>query len=184
MERILVLGDSCSGKTTLAARLGERLGVPSVDLDGLFWHRPGWQEPDAEVFRAMVRDWIDGKERWVIAGNYHGRVRDITWAVADTAVWLDFPLRVTVPRMLRRSWARSRSGELLWGTQRELFWPQLKLWSEDSLLGYALRNHRRLRGVFRDAASDPAWTHIRWVRLRNQRDVDRWLATVSAPGSA
>ena len=35
-RRIAVVGPMCSGKSTLAALLAERLGMPFVELDALF----------------------------------------------------------------------------------------------------------------------------------------------------
>ena len=37
LERIVVIGSSCAGKTTFAKRLGSELGHPVCDLDELFW---------------------------------------------------------------------------------------------------------------------------------------------------
>jgi ATP-dependent protease Clp ATPase subunit len=36
-SRIVFVGTSCSAKTTLARTLASRLGVPHVELDGLYW---------------------------------------------------------------------------------------------------------------------------------------------------
>ena len=52
MKRVMVIGCCGSGKTTLSRKLGEKLGLPVVHLDKLFWH-PGWVE--------STKDEIDGK---------------------------------------------------------------------------------------------------------------------------
>lgn len=103
------------------------------------------------------------------------------WPRAETVIWLDLPLRVTVWRILRRSWVRWRRHELLWGTNEEKFWEQLKLWSrEDSLIAFTVgtrhERHRRYLG----AMSDPQWAHIRFIRLRTAAEVDLFAASVEA----
>ena len=42
-----MIGNSGSGKTTLGRALAELLGVPFVELDGIF-HQPGWTELPTE----------------------------------------------------------------------------------------------------------------------------------------
>ncbi|HKS92649.1 MAG TPA: hypothetical protein VJQ83_12025, partial [Tepidiformaceae bacterium] len=54
-KRIVVVGPSCSGKSTLAEQLGAALDLPYVELDALFW-RPNWTEPEDEEFAAQLRD--------------------------------------------------------------------------------------------------------------------------------
>jgi adenylate kinase family enzyme len=174
------MGPSCAGKTTLAAELARRFGLEFVELDALFWE-PNWQEPDREQFAAKVREAISGP-RWVLAGNYTTRASAIVWPSVETIVWLDFPLRVTLPRIVRRSWRRTRTKELLWGTNYERFWPQLKVWSpKDSLLAYNIRHGRAARQRLERAMNDPAFAHIRWVRLRSPGAVREWLAAPETP---
>lgn len=49
MRRVAVVGNSGSGKSTFAAELARRLGVPWVELDAVF-HQPGWTELDRRNF--------------------------------------------------------------------------------------------------------------------------------------
>ena len=41
MRRVLVIGNSGSGKSTFARALGDRTGLPVTHIDQLFW-LPGW----------------------------------------------------------------------------------------------------------------------------------------------
>jgi adenylate kinase family enzyme len=86
MQRIVILGNGGSGKSTLARALGERLNLPVVHLDKLFWE-PGWAEPDAEQFRERVRDAVAG-DAWVCEGNYARRTFDLRLPRADLVIWL------------------------------------------------------------------------------------------------
>ena len=108
----------------------------------------------------------------MVAGSYH-RTLPITWPRADTIVWLNLPLPLVIRRILVRSWRRSRSEELLWGTNVERFWTHSKLWDRhQSLVTWALTTHWRHRRQYARAMRDPEWAHIRFVRLRSVRGID------------
>jgi adenylate kinase family enzyme len=101
MQRIVILGNAGSGKSTLARALGKRLSVPVVHLDTLFWE-PGWVEPDAEQFRARVREAI-APAAWVCEGNYARRTFDLRLPRADLIIWLDTPRLTCFTRVIMRS---------------------------------------------------------------------------------
>ncbi|KPH00217.1 AAA family ATPase [Pseudomonas sp. RIT-PI-q] len=101
MQRIVILGNAGSGKSTLARALGKRLSVPVVHLDTLFWE-PGWVEPDAEQFRARVREAI-APATWVCEGNYARRTFDLRLPRADLIIWLDTPRLTCFTRVIMRS---------------------------------------------------------------------------------
>ncbi len=88
MRRVVILGCSGSGKSTLARRLGERLSLPVVHLDALYW-KPGWQPRDLEDFRDRVAAAVAG-EGWICDGGYSGTY-DLRFPYADTVIWLDRP---------------------------------------------------------------------------------------------
>ena len=111
-------GASGSGKTTLAVALGERLGLPHTELDGLF-HQPGWTELDAGAFRDQVGRVVAG-DRWVIDGNYR-QVRDLVWERAEMIVILDLPRSTVMRQLIWRSVTRAAVGRELWNGNRESF---------------------------------------------------------------
>ncbi|MSP22271.1 MAG: AAA family ATPase [Dehalococcoidia bacterium] len=177
LERIIVVGNTGSGKSTLAEELARRLDLPFIELDALFW-LPDWTEPEREAFRDRVRAATEGR-RWVVAGNYESRTQDITWPQAQVVVRLDLGLARPLVRVTRRSWRRSRSNEPLWGTNTETFSKHLKLWSNDSLLHWAVKSHFNHRTRAKVEPADPRWTHIDFVRLRSPAEVTRWLDSVA-----
>ena len=67
MERINVVGTSCSGKTTLARAIADRLAIPHVELDALYWAADWTPVPD-DVFRDRVERAVTPK-RWVVDGG-------------------------------------------------------------------------------------------------------------------
>lgn len=175
--RIHVVGNSGSGKSTLAARLAALLGVPFVELDALNW-LPGWvglNDTDPAEFERRIREATSG-EGWVVAGSYSRFSRPIVWPRLHTVIWLDLPLPLLVWRTIGRSWQRWRSKELLWGSNRERFWPQLMVWRrEDSLLWWVVTQQGRKRREMRAAEADPAWAHIRFIRLASRAEVSAFV---------
>lgn len=52
-QRIVVVGTSGAGKTTIACQIAARLGLPHVELDELHWDA-NWNEAPLPVFRTRV----------------------------------------------------------------------------------------------------------------------------------
>jgi hypothetical protein len=172
MERINVIGTSCSGKTTLARAVAERLHLPCVELDALFWG-PGWREVPMPAFRERLRAALTA-DTWVADGSYASH-RDITWERVDTVVWLDYPMPLVLWRWARRTVGRIRSQEEFWpGTgNRESI---RNAFRRGGLLWWILRTHRsRRRRTLRQLAAAP---QIQLIRLRSPAESERWLTTL------
>lgn len=86
MKKIMVIGAGGAGKSTLARRIGEILGLEVIHLDALFW-KPGWVDTPRSEWEAIQRKLVAG-ERWIIDGNYGGSM-DIRLGAADTVVFMD-----------------------------------------------------------------------------------------------
>ena len=82
-RRVLVTGCSGSGKTTPAAALAVRLGIPHQELDALF-HGPGWVPRPTFVAEVTA---LAATESWVVEWQYD-QVRSLLLARADLLVWL------------------------------------------------------------------------------------------------
>ena len=171
LRRIVVVGVTGSGKTTLARELSRRLGLPHVELDAFYWE-PNWTPAPAETFRARVAEALQGGA-WVADGNY-GIARDIVWARADTLVWLDYGLPVILWQLTRRMWRRVFSQEELWNGNRERL--REHFFSRDSLYLWAFRTYWRRRREYPVHLRRPEFAHLTVVRLRSPRVTKDWLA--------
>jgi adenylate kinase family enzyme len=172
-RRIHVIGNSCAGKSTLAERLARTLELPMVELDALNWE-PGWvglNEANPAEFERRIRHATSG-DAWIVAGSYSGFSQRLLWPRLETMIWLDLPRPQLLARVLRRSWRRWRTRELLWGTNRENFWIHLMVWRrQESLIWWIVTQHARKRREMVDLQADPQWSHIRFVRLTSTREV-------------
>jgi len=169
-QRIVVVGTTGVGKTSLSRRLAQCLGCPHIELDALHW-QPGWVEVPLEAFRARVVQALTG-ESWVVDGNY-SRVRDLVWSRADTIIWLDYALPIILGRLFRRTIRRILTREELWGGSRETF--RGGFLSRDSLFLWALKTYWRRRREYPVLFRRPEYAHLQVVRLRSPRAAERWL---------
>ena len=90
MKRILVLGPSGTGKTTLCRMLGQKLGLQELHLDSVYWLKD-WQNIDKETFDLKMKQFLIKHKEFVIDGNYtnnkHFKYR---LDLADTIIFLDY----------------------------------------------------------------------------------------------
>ncbi len=87
MKRIMIIGCGGAGKSTLARQLGEKLDIPVVHLDKIWW-RENWTHISREEFDAAVLAEVQ-KEKWILDGNYN-RSMDQRLPYCDTIIYLDF----------------------------------------------------------------------------------------------
>lgn len=99
MKRILIIGSPGSGKSTLARRLSQKLNLPCIHLDRLFW-KPNWVQTPKDEFDALVVKELE-KDNWIIDGNYK-RTLPLRLQYADTVIWLDYPRVVCLWRAFWR----------------------------------------------------------------------------------
>jgi len=165
-RRVVVAGVSGVGKTTLAGRIAEVLGIPHTEIDALF-HGPDWT-PRPEFLddvRALV-----ARDAWVTEWQYSD-ARPLLTARADLLVWLDLPFAtVTLPRVIARTLRRRLRREHLWNGNIE---PPLHTFFTDPehIVRWSIstRNNYRERIPVLDAELPVA-------RLRTAREAERWLA--------
>ena len=86
MEKILIIGCSGGGKSTLARKIGNILTLPVIHLDIHFW-KSGWIESTDEEWIPKVKELIK-QDKWVMDGNF-GETIPIRVEAADTVIFLD-----------------------------------------------------------------------------------------------
>ncbi|MER7764563.1 AAA family ATPase [Streptomyces sp. NPDC097619] len=172
MERILVVGVTGAGKSTLARAVGGRLDLPYIEMDALYFTGPDWAVD--EYFAAEVARLTAGP-RWIVDSLGHPEVRDLLWERADTVLWLDYPRRVVMPRVLRRSLRRTVTREVVFGGNRETWagWlsrehPAWWSWSQHRSRGEEIERRTR------DPRSAPLDTH----RFAHPRATRTWLSSL------
>ena len=173
MRKVAVIASaSGNGKTTFGRELARRLDVPFVELDALV-HGPNWVETPDDELRAEVEP-IVASDAWVIDGTYQRKLGDLVLDSADVVVWLDLPMRVWLPRLLRRTARRITGREQMWHDNRESL--LTAVWGRESLFVWAFRSHFRRRRQWPDRLAG-----LPVVRLKTLRDVETFLDRAGAP---
>jgi len=183
--RIVVVGTSGAGKTTLAREIAARLALPHIELDPINW-QPGWHDltrHDPAEFVRRVSEAIEA-DGWVLDGNY-GPVRDAVWQRATHLVWLDYPRPVIMARMIRRSLLRATLRTELWAGNRER-WRQMLRPSHP--IRWAWSTWDRRRRETEERLAQPEHTQLAVLRLRQPREargaIARLLEAVGADACA
>jgi adenylate kinase family enzyme len=102
--KVLVFGNSGSGKSTYARALATREGLAHLDLDSVVWE-PGKiavQRPRESV-AASLQSFIDSQAAWVIEGCYGELVRAAS-AHCTLLVFLNPGMDACLANNLRRPW--------------------------------------------------------------------------------
>lgn len=178
-QRILILGRTGSGKTTLARELSAAIWAPHVELDALYFG-PSFSTVPLSLLRDRTSAAIAG-DRWVTDGN-KSAVRDLCWPRADSIIWLDYPLVVSLWRLGKRAiWRTSVLKAQSAETGGKSGLPKQFLSAGKGVLT-ALRSHKGQRREYPRMFAEPENQHLAVVRLRSPRATRRWLARV-IPGA-
>jgi len=168
LQRVVVVGNSCAGKTTYAGQLSRLLKVPHVELDAIHW-LPGWVPRPREEFRALVGE-AASEPAWVMDGNY-GTVRDLLWPRATAAIWLNYPFPLVMSRALRRTVKRAFRGEALYAGNRETI--SIAFFSRDSILWWVVTSYGRRNREYRALFDGDSYPHLARIEFKNPRETAR-----------
>ena len=173
LRRIVVIGSSCSGKTTLAKRIAGELVIQHIELDAIHW-MPNWAQRPPEELQKLTAAAV-AQDRWVVDGNYLS-VKDIVWAKATTVIWLDYSFPVVFFRALRRTLSRSLTGQDLFSGNRESL--AKAFLSKESILLWVITTFHRRRREFQQIIRKDEFPGLKFVHLRNQRDTNRLIGAL------
>ncbi|MDX9990591.1 MAG: hypothetical protein RBS68_00955 [Anaerolineales bacterium] len=174
-RRMIVIGVTSSGKSTLAENLSRKLKLEFIELDALHWEA-NWLDAPLDVFRERVEAAIAGPA-WSLAGNYSA-VRDLTWPRAEAVIWLDYPLPTVFWRLLTRTLRRWWTRELLWGSNYDNLWRHFKLWSDDSLFHWLFKTYWRRKRQIPQFLAQPESAHLQLFHFTTPQETQNWLESL------
>jgi len=101
--KIMVLGSSGTGKTTICRMIGSKLNIPSLHLDSVYWKKD-WENISKEDFNSYMKKFMTKNHEWVIDGNYTNNMHfKYRLGLADVIIYLDFGTQVSLQGIHKRA---------------------------------------------------------------------------------
>ncbi|MCZ4089486.1 AAA family ATPase [Sinorhizobium psoraleae] len=121
-KRVLVIGCSGGGKTTLARRLSEHYELPFVSMDREFFWLPGWVSRAREEQRNLIAAKV-ANARWVMDGT-NPSTFDLRLPRADVVLWVRMPRLLCLIGVMRRwlKWRGAARPEMADGCPERVSW--------------------------------------------------------------
>lgn len=169
-HRIVIIGTSCSGKSTLAKHLKNKMHIPHVEVDNLYW-TPGWEPISVENFRHNVSRNLES-ESWIIDGNYSS-VRDLIWPKATEIIWLDYPFYLVFWCAIKRAAHHLIHKTAFCNGNYETFCRTFL--SRDSILLWVIKTYWRRKKSFAALLKKPEYHHLKVTHLRSPKELKLFL---------
>ncbi len=170
-KKVVIIGTSGSGKTTVGNQLAQLLGCVCTDLDDLYW-LPNWQKREETDFFDQVMRKVEN-EQWILCGNYARNLQKI-WPQADTIIWLDLSLSVCLWRGLKRSINRILTRETHCNGNYEML---KRLFSKDSILLWIVTSYFSKKKAYEEMFAQ-YHPDQNLIRLCNERQVKSFFHSI------
>ncbi len=166
--KIIILGNSGSGKTWLATRLSNMLPAPIVHLDDIFWE-PGRfdKKRNRKEIELLIKE-SQASSSWIVEGVF-GELAQQYLDVAGLLVWLDIDWHICKTRLEERG---SESKIHLGREQSEEGLNQLLEWASCYYHRRDLRSHEGHKTLFEKFSRNK-------TRLKSKSDVDMFIHEIS-----
>ena len=108
LNRIAVIGNGGGGKSTLARRMGAALGIDVLVIDKVQFGPGLTRTPESEI--NAIHDAELARDRWIIDGFGPWPAMERRFSLADTIVFVDFPIWVHFLWAARRHYEHRDAG--------------------------------------------------------------------------
>lgn len=169
-DRILVIGCSGGGKSTLSQKIARRFGLAYISIDRDVLWLPGWVQRERQEQHRLLAELAAG-ERWIMDGT-NTSTFDIRVPRADLVIWVRMPRWLCVWGILSR-WITNRGRtrpEMAPGCPEKMEWQFFRfVWTWEKVYG-----PRVLAGLAAHAAGKPV------LVLKSRREMRDLLDLVGA----
>jgi adenylate kinase family enzyme len=129
-NRIMVMGCSGGGKSTLSQKIAARFGLAYVSIDRDVLWLPGWVQRDRDEQRAIIVAKVQG-ERWIMDGT-NPSTFDVRLPRTDLVIWVRMPRLLCIWGAVSRwlKWMGRTRPEMAPGCIEKIDWEFLRfIWT-------------------------------------------------------
>lgn len=174
MSRVVVIGHSCAGKSTVARVLAERRGLRWIDLDAIHYG-PDWQMRSLEEKQEILASQLALGEPWIIDG-LSSFMFPVDGFLPDEVVWVHVSRTRSAARIITRTLRRWLTRERVCGGNLERPW---SLVTKDSLLFFVLRVYANNQAKYQRFADSAEQRGAKVRRFDSLREALAWAHTGS-----
>jgi uridine kinase len=160
MNRIIIMGNSGSGKTWLAGRLGRALGLATTDLDDIHWRSGRYDQKRDKGEAIQLALAAASGQAWIVEGVYGWLIAPIS-EKASFLVWLDLNWDECYGNLKKRCEGNTDSPSF----------HDLMVWAEDYWNRQTPSSFSGHKAIFEDFTGSKA-------RLRTRRSVAEFLRSI------
>lgn len=164
--KIVVLGPTCTGKSSLAELIAKKLAIKHIELDDLNWLSDWRQRPDRE-FKKLLSEKTNKYKSWVTSGNY-SIAREITWKHATHFILLEYSFPIVLYRCLIRTFKRVYYKEYCCNGNQESV---RRVFSRESIVFWLLKTYWKRKKEL-PVIVEPYLEGATLIRLKKHRDAD------------
>ena len=169
MQRILIIGNAGSGKTTFAKQLAEKMNLPLIHLDRLYWCG-NWEHLSRDEFDAILQTELK-KPQWIIDGNFN-RTIPHRLQYCDTVFFFDLPTITCLAGITKRVFTNyGKSREDMGGNCKEFFDAQ-KILLYRNVMTFNKQHRKDYYNLLSKAS------HAQIVVFNNRRQAEMFLANI------
>lgn len=169
-DRIMVVGCSGGGKSTLSQKIARRFGLVYISIDRDILWLPGWVERGKAEQRRIIEELIR-QDRWIMDGT-NPSTFDVRVPRSDLVIWVRMPRLVNVWGILSRAvkhWGQTRP-EMAPGCPEKVDWEFFRfVWTFEKKFSW-----RIIEGLEKHAGDRPV------LVLKSRREMRELLDLVGA----